>query len=102
MNIARPGTQHLELRLAWMLSVGTWAASVLIGLGLMLPSALAWNTAVIMAGVTIFILLPVLRVILMLIVFWRARDFPFAAVSALVLIVIALGFVAGSLSVHRF
>ena len=101
MNIARPGTQRLELRLAMMLSVGTWAASVLIGLGLMLPCALAWNNTV-MAGVTIFILLPVLRVILMLIVFWRARDFPFAAVSALVLIVIALGFVAGSLSVHRF
>jgi hypothetical protein len=101
VNIARPGTQRLELRVARMLSVGTWTASVLIGLGLMLPSPLARNNAV-MAGVTIFILLPVLRVILMLIVFWRARDFPFAAVSALVLIVIALGFVAGSLSVHRF
>jgi uncharacterized membrane protein len=101
VNTARPGTQRLELRLARMLGVGTGTASVLIGLGLTLPAALAGNNAV-MAGVIIFILLPVLRVILMLIIFLRARDFPFAAISALVLIVIALGFLAGSLSVHRF
>jgi uncharacterized membrane protein len=98
VNIARPGTQHLELRL----SLGTWAASALISLGLMLPSALTWGTAIITAGVATFILLPVLRVIVMLIVFWHARDFPLAAVSALVLIVIALGFVAESVSIHGF
>lgn len=48
-------------------------------------------------GIVMLIALPVLRVALMMIIFALERDYRFAAISAAVLIIIALGFAMGAL-----
>jgi hypothetical protein len=53
------------------------------------------STWVITAGILLLIVLPVLRVLLMLIVFVRERDFRFGAIAMLVLAIILLGAVLG-------
>jgi len=53
------------------------------------------GTRIITAGILLFIVLPVLRVLLMLIVFVRERDFRFGAIAMLVLAIILLGSVLG-------
>jgi uncharacterized membrane protein len=53
---------------------------------------------VITAGVGLFILLPILRVILMLGIFVKERDYKFAAAAAAVLVIIFAGLVVGILS----
>lgn len=85
----------LERRLARMLGLGTWIGLGVAALGFLLSLRLAVGAAVEMAGVAVFILLPVLRVAVMLATFARRRDWTFAAVAALVLIVIALSAVLG-------
>ena len=55
-----------------------------------LPVALS-GYDVMKAGVAAFILLPVARVALMLIIFLRERDYLYMAISALVLAIIATG-----------
>ena len=47
-------------------------------------------------GIALFLLLPVLRVVLMLIVFLRERDYRFRAIAALVLTILLVGFVLGT------
>ncbi len=47
------------------------------------------------AGVALFILLPVTRVALMLVIFLRERDSAYTAISALVLAIIGAAFLAG-------
>jgi hypothetical protein len=96
---------RLELLLAWLLKYGTWQATAMIGVGLTLAmferpagaAALAGSLGmrIVTAGIACFILLPVLRVILMLIVFIRARDYHFSAITAIVLIIILVGFAIG-------
>lgn len=44
-------------------------------------------------GIAMFLLLPVLRVVLILIVFLRERDYRFSAIAALVLTITLAGFV---------
>jgi uncharacterized membrane protein len=81
---------------------GTWLAWSVIALGLALPMV-GWSqassamiyTRIITAGIAILIALPVLRVVLMLIVFFRARDFRLSAIAMLVLAIILLGSVLG-------
>ena len=46
-------------------------------------------------GIALFILLPVLRVVIMLIVFLQQRDYRFVAIAAVVLAIIGLGYVLG-------
>lgn len=87
---------RLEPLLARTLAVGTWLASAIILLGLTLPlvgagTGLAWVSA----GIVIFLLLPVLRVLLMLLVFVAEGDYRFGAIAALVLAIIGLGAVLG-------
>ncbi|HQT78476.1 MAG: hypothetical protein B7Z80_24980 [Rhodospirillales bacterium 20-64-7] len=92
----------LEKLLARVLLQGTWIASAVVAAGLLLafirpsglPPALA-GMRVMTAGIALFIMLPVLRVLLMLIVFVRERDNRFAAIAALVLAIIILGTVLG-------
>jgi len=48
-------------------------------------------TRIITAGIALLIVLPVLRVLLMLIVFLCERDFRFGAIAMLVLAIILLG-----------
>jgi uncharacterized membrane protein len=94
----------LERLLARTLQFGTWLASAVIGLGLILAlldghfgvhmsGSISLKT--IALGVVMFILLPVLRVLLMLFVFWQERDYRFSAIAALVLVILILGFVIG-------
>ena len=54
---------------------------------------------VVTAGIGLFILLPILRVILMLTIFVKERDYKFsAAAAAVVLLIIFAGFAIGILS----
>jgi uncharacterized membrane protein len=96
MNLQDPKVVRLESLLGGLLHYGTWVASAAIGLGL--ACALAgghFGRGLVMAGIALFIMLPVSRVILMLIVFGRQRDYRFAAIAALVLAIILTGCALG-------
>jgi uncharacterized membrane protein len=107
MSAEHAKSRRLEWLLAGVLHYGTWLASATIAVGLALswigPHAgahqpAAWqNMRIVTAGVALFILLPVLRVVVMLIVFLRARDYRFGIVAGLVLVIICLGFALGLL-----
>lgn len=86
----------LERLLARVLDQGTWLSSGIIVVGWVLAAS-GWRTVgVIDAGVALFLLLPVLRVLIMLIVFIRQRDYRFSAISAVVLLIIVLGALLGA------
>ena len=92
---------RLEPRLAGLLQYGTWLASAMIGLGLAL-SAGGWSPGaglssmdLVAAGIGCFVVLPVLRVMVMLVGFARARDPRLAVVAAVVLVILFLGFALG-------
>jgi uncharacterized membrane protein len=86
----------LDRLLAGYLQCGTWAACTLIGAGLLLDARAAEAGATMLtSGVALFILLPVVRVVLMLAVFTRQRDYLYAAIAATVLAVITAGCVIG-------
>lgn len=101
MNNAR----RLEQLLAALLRYGTWLASVAIGLGSTLALidsrfgthnlALLPNMRIATAGIAMFILLPVLRVLLMLVMFILEGEIRFAIAAAVVLAIILLGFIVG-------
>ena len=82
--------QRLESLLAGLLHYGTWIASAVIGAGLLLL-----DMRIVTAGIGMFILLPFLRVVLMLIVFLRERDYRFVAIAATVLLIILAGLAIG-------
>ena len=96
---------RLEELLAAFLRYGSWSAVAAIGLGYTLAlvgsHAPAWNLPVlshmriVRMGIALFILLPILRVLLMLLVFIREGDFRFAFISGIVLAVILLGIFLG-------
>jgi uncharacterized membrane protein len=96
---------RLEELLAAFLRYGSWAASAAIGFGYALAligsHAPTWNSPVlsnmrmVRVGIVLFILLPILRVLLMLLVFVRERDFCFAFISGMVLTIILLGIFLG-------
>ncbi|PLC49785.1 hypothetical protein CR159_10855 [Pollutimonas subterranea] len=93
--------ERLIARLLWN---GTWLASSIIAAGLILDFlhridvALFPNLAgsqVAAAGIALFILLPIARVVLMLAIFLHERDYAYTAISALVLVIIGIGFAIG-------
>jgi uncharacterized membrane protein len=86
---ARPGA--LERRIALVLGAGTWIASAVIAAGMLLHS----GTALVNAGVALFIALPIVRVLVMLVEFLRRRDYRIALIAASVLAVILMGIVIG-------
>ncbi|HWL51165.1 MAG TPA: DUF1634 domain-containing protein [Chthoniobacteraceae bacterium] len=96
---------RLERLLAAQLQWGTWLASVVTVLGMLLarwegaPGAAGGlslrSVDVMTAGIALFLLLPVFRLISMLVVFLRQRDRPFVALTALVLTIIGLGVALG-------
>jgi uncharacterized membrane protein len=94
MNLYESKAQPLERLLAETLRYGTWAASIAIVIGLVLP-----KTALVTIGIALFILLPVMRVILMLGAFLRLKDYRMSAVAGLVLLIIVLGCVLGMIHV---
>jgi hypothetical protein len=102
---------RLEGLLASLLRDGSWLASATIGLGLALALidsrwgtrnlALLPNMRIATMGIVLFILLPVLRVLLMLIVFIREGNFRLAVTAGLVLAIILLGIVLGFRTTSR-
>ena len=105
MNCTTPGSAQLEWLLAGMLHYGTSLASAVIGLGLGLALiesrfsgpklAILRDMRIVSIGIALFILLPVVRVIVMFIVYLRQRDYPLAAIALLVLTTILLAFTVG-------
>jgi uncharacterized membrane protein len=94
---------RIESLLAGVLNVGTWVATGVIAAGLVLSlfyqrMPFPTSAQVVTAGIGLFILLPILRVILMLIIFVKERDYKFAAAAAVVLFIIFAGFAVGILS----
>jgi uncharacterized membrane protein len=84
---------RIELLLARVLNVGTWLASFVIAAGLGLSfyhkqAQFPLGPQVVTAGIGLFILLPILRMILMLTNFVKERDYKFAATAAVVLLII--------------
>jgi uncharacterized membrane protein len=102
MNTDLAHHPKLEHLLASVLHHGTWVASCVVALGLSMglvdrsgtPLALT-GTRIVTTGIALFILLPVLRVLVMLIVFLRERDYHFASIAAFVLSIIVLGALVG-------
>jgi uncharacterized membrane protein len=93
---------RIESLLAGVLKVGTWPASVVVAAGLVLSlfyrqMTFPTGSQIVTAGIGLFILLPILRVIIMLTMFVRKRDHKFAA-AAVVLLMIIAGFAVGILS----
>jgi hypothetical protein len=96
---------RLEPALAALLQYGSWLASAVIALGLALAAAdsaagvrgvaVPSGAGVVTAGIVLFIALPILRVLLLLLLFVRRREYHLAAVAALVLAIIGLGLLFG-------
>lgn len=87
---------RLERLLARVLDQGTWLASGIIGAGWLLAAA-GWRSVVLIdSGIALFLLLPVVRVVVMLVVFVRERDYRFGIIAAVVLSIIALGAFLGA------
>ena len=92
---------QLDRLLGNVLHRGTWLGSSIIALGLVL--SMTWPgmsstmicTRIVTAGIALLIALPILRVILMLIVFVRERELRFSVIALLVLAIILAGSVLG-------
>jgi len=94
---------RIESLLAGALNVGTSLASIVIAAGLVLSlfyqrTPFPTGAQILTAGIGLFILLPILRVILMLIFFAKERDYKFTAAAALVLLTIFAGLAIGILA----
>jgi Protein of unknown function (DUF1634) len=110
MNHATPRPAQLEWLLAGTLHLGTWLASAAIGLGLALALldsrfsapklAILRDMRIATVGIALLILLPDVRVIVMLIVYLRHRDYRFSAIALLVLTIIPLRFAVGLAGRH--
>ncbi len=99
MILQNAGLRPLEHLLAWQLHYGTWLACLVIALGL--GAAFFGGSAgepIVNAGIALFILLPVLRLALMLVIFLRTRDYRFGVIAAVVLIIIGLSLTLGLLA----
>ncbi|MFL9910898.1 DUF1634 domain-containing protein [Paraburkholderia sp. RL17-337-BIB-A] len=112
-RIASAGAQ-LERWLARLLHHGTWVATITIASGLAIgllshfknalpgprthPEWLSTPTGmhIVTAGIALFILLPIMRLILMLGMFLHQRDYRFSAITALVLAIVAAGLLVGA------
>jgi len=94
---------RIESLLARVLTVGTWLAAIVIAAGLVLSwfhqrTPFLTGAQIVIAGIGLFVLLPILRVILMLIFFAKERDHKFAAAAAVVLLILFAGFAVGILA----
>jgi Protein of unknown function (DUF1634) len=113
MKNASPDERQRLLRLEGLLTAllryGALVASGWIALGMALGMSKgifplvhalsAISDRCIAIGIVLLIALPVLRVALMTGVFWFEKDYSFAAISGAVLLIITLGFLAGT--IHR-
>ena len=96
----------LDSLLALTLHYGTMLASAITGFGVVMaligsgigsrqPATLR-AVDIVTAGIVLFILLPVLRVVLMLVSFLRERDYLLSVIAGVVLAIILLSFAVGS------
>ena len=92
----------IERHLARLLGAGTALASLIVAIGMLLgwsaalaPVPMATGAGVVSVGIALFLMLPVLRLAVMLWIFLRERDYRFAAITSLVLAVIAASVVLG-------
>lgn len=92
--------ERRDQAIAGLLWYGTWFASALIALGVLLTAIEPLMASLALpligydamkAGVAVFILLPVARVTLMLTIFFRERDYVYTLIAALVLAIVAAG-----------
>jgi uncharacterized membrane protein len=91
--------ERQERVIAGLLSYGSWIATGIITLGLvsglshleMISPTVVSGTGLVKSGIALFIALPIARVGLMFVMFLRERDYTYAAISALVLAIIAAG-----------
>lgn len=98
---------RMEAILARLLRYGAIAAGGWLVLGLLWGmlgigasangGGSAFSDFCLAVGIVLLIALPVLRVALMMLIFAFERDYRFAAISALVLAIIAVGFALGAL-----
>lgn len=105
MSTQATGISPLERRLAVLLQYGTCLACAIVGVGLALgacisagvlgPAEASTGPAAVTLGVALFILLPVLRLMLMLGVFLRQRDYRYSLISAIVLVIVGAGCALG-------
>lgn len=100
----RAENERLDRALATLLWYGTWAASGLIAVGMLLESwhrlagpagIAAFGGGVVKTGVALLIALPAGRVLMLLAIFLRRRDFAYALISALVLAILGAGVLIG-------
>lgn len=93
-----------EQRIAALLWYGTWLASMIVAAGLTLDFLHQLGGqflrdisgfSVMRGGIALFILLPIARVMLMLFIFLRERDYMYVTISALVIATITAGFFVG-------
>jgi uncharacterized membrane protein len=87
---------RLEVLLAKLLDWETWVACVAIGLGLLavlsgIQKTQGLGTSFVACGIALSIVLPILRVLLMAIVFLTKKDYVFGAIAICVLLIIVLG-----------
>lgn len=92
--------RRLERLLAVVLRYSTWLASAVIAFGVLRILADAGTgtspgTGVVAVGIAMLIAIPVLRVVLMAVVFAFEREYLLVAVAAAVLSIIAVGLVLG-------
>ena len=81
--------------LAGFLRYGVLAACVWIAAGLVLTALHGEPSPVLSGGILLLILLPVGRVALTMMMFILNKDYRFAAISGLVLLIIVAGFIVG-------
>lgn len=100
MKIQTENAARRNQIIAGLLWYGTLLACALIAMGMILNTAgsapVVFHFTVkgydlVRAGVAVLILLPVLRVLVMLLIFARERDAVYVAIAALVLIIIGAG-----------
>lgn len=104
MNPSNSKPQRQDGIVACLLWYGTLIASAVIAIGITvgaltqmgyIPGQAHAGYALIRLGVVIFVLLPILRVALMLVMFVHARDYIYTAIAALVLAIIGAGVLLG-------
>jgi uncharacterized membrane protein len=98
-------THRMNLLLARQLRYGIWLASSVTALGMIVALLGRWivphghtitlGTNIVGKGIALIILLPILRVVLMLIVFLRERNYLFGMISCIVLMTIGASVMAG-------
>lgn len=99
MKLAIRALSSRDQVVAALLGGGTLLASLLIAAGVLLGGLEAHlamgGEGLVRAGIALFILLPIARVALLLALFLRERDGIYAAISALVLLIIGAGVAIG-------